>query len=61
KDDTPAGTDTPAADDNVTHINPNITHESEQTEDNPPTAEELFHGLMTRYRNEHESKTKGEA
>lgn len=26
----------------------------------PPTAEELFHGLMTRYRNEHESKTKGE-
>ena len=26
-----------------------------------PTAEELFHGLMTRYRNEHESKTKGEA
>ena len=24
----------------------------------PPTAEELFHGLMTRYRNEHESKTK---
>ena len=22
----------------------------------PPTAEELFHGLMTRYRNEHESK-----
>ena len=23
----------------------------------PPTAEELFHGLMTRYRNEHESKT----
>ena len=25
------------------------------------TAEELFHGLMTRYRNEHESKTKGEA
>lgn len=27
----------------------------------PPTAEELFHGLMTRYRNEHESKTKGEA
>ena len=41
KDDTPAGTDTPAADDNVTHINPNITHESEQTEDNTPTAEEL--------------------
>lgn len=27
----------------------------------PPTAEELFRGLMTRYRNEHESKTKGEA
>ena len=27
----------------------------------PLTAEELFHGLMTRYRNEHESKTKGEA
>ena len=27
----------------------------------PPTAEELFHGLMTRYRNEHESKTKGVA
>ena len=27
----------------------------------PPTAQELFHGLMTRYRNEHESKTKGEA
>ena len=27
----------------------------------PPTAEELFHGLMTRYRNKHESKTKGEA
>ena len=27
----------------------------------PPTAEELFHGLMTRYRNEHESKTQGEA
>ncbi|WP_418703686.1 hydrolase [Anaerotignum faecicola] len=27
----------------------------------PPTAEELFHGLMTRYRNELESKTKGEA
>ena len=27
----------------------------------PPTAEELFHGLLTRYRNEHESKTKGEA
>lgn len=27
----------------------------------PPTAEELFHGLMTRYRNEHESKTKEEA
>ena len=27
----------------------------------PPTAEELFHGLMTRYRNEHESKTKGKA
>ena len=27
----------------------------------PPTTEELFHGLMTRYRNEHESKTKGEA
>ena len=27
----------------------------------PPTAEELFHGLMTRYRNEHESKTKVEA
>ena len=27
----------------------------------PPTAEELFHGFMTRYRNEHESKTKGEA
>lgn len=27
----------------------------------PPTAEELFHVLMTRYRNEHESKTKGEA
>ncbi len=27
----------------------------------PPTAEELFHSLMTRYRNEHESKTKGEA
>ena len=27
----------------------------------PPTAEELFHGLMTRYRNENESKTKGEA
>ncbi len=27
----------------------------------PPTAEELFHGLMIRYRNEHESKTKGEA
>ena len=27
----------------------------------PPTAEELFHGLMTRYRNEHESKAKGEA
>ena len=27
----------------------------------PPTAEELFNGLMTRYRNEHESKTKGEA
>lgn len=27
----------------------------------PQTAEELFHGLMTRYRNEHESKTKGEA
>lgn len=27
----------------------------------PPTAEELFHGLMTRYRNEHESRTKGEA
>ena len=27
----------------------------------PPTAEELFHGLMTRYRNEHESKTKGDA
>ena len=27
----------------------------------PPTAEDLFHGLMTRYRNEHESKTKGEA
>ncbi|MBS1314983.1 MAG: hydrolase [Anaerotignum sp.] len=27
----------------------------------PPTAEELFHCLMTRYRNEHESKTKGEA
>ena len=27
----------------------------------PPTAEELFHGLMTRYRNEHESKTTGEA
>lgn len=27
----------------------------------PPTAEELFHGLMTRYRNEHENKTKGEA
>lgn len=27
----------------------------------PPTAEELFHGLMKRYRNEHESKTKGEA
>ena len=27
----------------------------------PPTAEELFHGLMTRNRNEHESKTKGEA
>ena len=27
----------------------------------PPTAEELFHGLMTCYRNEHESKTKGEA
>ena len=27
----------------------------------PPTAEELFHGLMTRYRNEHESKIKGEA
>ena len=27
----------------------------------PPTAEELFHGLMTRYRNEHESKTKREA
>lgn len=27
----------------------------------PPTAEELFHGLMARYRNEHESKTKGEA
>lgn len=27
----------------------------------PPTAEGLFHGLMTRYRNEHESKTKGEA
>ena len=27
----------------------------------PPTAEELFHGLMTSYRNEHESKTKGEA
>ena len=27
----------------------------------PPTAEEMFHGLMTRYRNEHESKTKGEA
>lgn len=26
----------------------------------PPTAEELFHGLMTRYRNELESKTKGE-
>lgn len=24
----------------------------------PPTAEELFHGLMTRYRNEHEAKTK---
>ncbi len=23
----------------------------------PPTAEELFHGLMTRYRSEHESKT----
>ena len=23
----------------------------------PPTAEELFHGLMSRYRNEHESKT----
>ena len=41
KDDTPAGTGTPAADDNVTHINPNITHESEQTEDNTPTAEEL--------------------
>lgn len=41
KDDTPADTDTPAADDNVTHINPNITHESEQTEDNTPTAEEL--------------------
>ena len=41
KDDTPAGTDTSAADDNVTHINPNITHESEQTEDNTPTAEEL--------------------
>ena len=41
KDDTPAGTDTPAADDNVMHINPNITHESEQTEDNTPTAEEL--------------------
>lgn len=33
--------DTPAADDNVTHINPNITHEPEQTEDNTPTAEEL--------------------
>ena len=41
KDETPAGTDTSAADDNVTHINPNITHESEQTEDNTPTAEEL--------------------
>ena len=41
KDDTPAGTDTSAADDNVTHINPNITHESEQTEDNTPTTEEL--------------------
>ena len=27
----------------------------------PPTAEELFHGLMTRYRNEHERKTTGEA
>ena len=27
----------------------------------PPTAEELFHGLLTRYRNEHESKTQGEA
>ena len=27
----------------------------------PPTAEELFHGLMTRYRNEHESKPKREA
>lgn len=27
----------------------------------PPTAEELFHSLMTCYRNEHESKTKGEA
>ena len=27
----------------------------------PPTAEELFHGLMTRYRNELESKTKGDA
>ena len=26
----------------------------------PPTAEELFHGLMTRYRNEHESKTKNQ-
>lgn len=24
----------------------------------PPTAEELFHGLMTRYRSEHEAKTK---
>ena len=24
----------------------------------PPTAEELFHGLMSRYRNEHEAKTK---
>ena len=27
----------------------------------PPTAEELFHGLMTRYRNEHESQTKNQA
>lgn len=25
----------------------------------PPTAMELFHGLMSRYRSEHESKTKG--